>query len=72
MKRGSIVTMHDAELLPTFTYACTYRPTFLRLYLYRLRGFGLNIADSHIAGPYQRWSGDAVELNRGEALIYDG
>ena len=72
MKRGSIVTMHEAELLPTFTYACTYRPTFLRLYLYRLRKFGLEIADSYFTGPYKRWSGDAVELNRGEALIYDG
>jgi len=72
MKRGSIVTMHEAEVLPTFTYACTYRPTFLRLYLYRLRGFGLKVEDSHITGPYKRWSGDAVELNRGEALIFDG
>ncbi len=72
MKRGSIVTMNEAEVLPTFTYACTYRPTFLRLYLYRLRKFGLDIADPYITGPYKRWSGDAVELNRGEALIYDG
>jgi formylmethanofuran dehydrogenase subunit C len=72
MKRGSIVAMHEAELLPTFTYACTYRPTFLRLYLYRLRDMGLKIADKHITGRYKRWSGDAVELNRGEALIFDG
>jgi formylmethanofuran dehydrogenase subunit C len=72
MKRGTIVTMHDAEVLPTFTYACTYRPTFLRLYLYRLRGLGLKVTDAHIAGPYRRWSGDAIELNRGEALIYAG
>jgi formylmethanofuran dehydrogenase subunit C len=72
MKRGSIVTMHEAEVLPTFTYACTYRPTFLRLYLYRLRSLGLKVADSYVTGPYKRWSGDAVELNRGEALIYDG
>lgn len=72
MKRGSIVTMNEAELLPTFTYACTYRPTFLRLYLARMRAFGLPVADSHFDGPYQRWSGDGVELNRGEALIYDG
>ncbi len=72
MKRGSIVTMHEAEVLPTFTYACTYRPTFLRLYLYRLRNIGLEIADAYVTGPYKRWSGDAVALNRGEALIYDG
>ena len=37
MKRGSIVSMHPAEMLPTFTYACSYRPVFLRLYLAHLR-----------------------------------
>ncbi len=72
MKRGSLVMMHKAEVLPTFTFACTYRPLFLRLYLFRLRLLGLPIPDSYITGPYQRWSGDAVELNRGEALIFDG
>ena len=72
MKRGTIVTMHKAEPLPTFTYACTYRPLFLRQYLFRLRGLGLTIPESCFTGLYQRWSGDSVELNRGEVLIYDG
>lgn len=72
MKRGTIVGMHKAEPLPTFTYDCTYRPLFLRLYLFRLRELGLTIPDSYVTGPYQRWSGDSVELNRGEVLIYDG
>ncbi len=72
MKRGSIVSMHRAQLLPTFTYACTYRPSFLRLYLVYLRQLGLPIEDAQISGKYQRWSGDAVELNRGETLLFDG
>jgi hypothetical protein len=29
------------------------------------------VTDAQIAGPYQRWCGDAVELNRGEVLFLD-
>jgi formylmethanofuran dehydrogenase subunit C len=71
MKRGSIVSMHPTEMLPTFSYACTYRPVFLRLYLSYLRGLGLPVTDAQMNGSYQRWCGDAVELNRGEILYLD-
>jgi formylmethanofuran dehydrogenase subunit C len=71
MKRGSIIAMHPAELLPTFSYACTYCPSFLRLYLPYLRGLGLPIADAQVDGLYRRWCGDAVELNRGEVLFFE-
>ncbi|HXG44185.1 MAG TPA: formylmethanofuran dehydrogenase subunit C [Gemmatimonadales bacterium] len=71
MKRGTIVSMEPAELLPTFAYACTYRPVFLRLYLPHLRRLGLPVTDEQMTGRYQRWSGDAVELNRGEILLLD-
>ena len=72
MKRGSIVAMREPELLPTFEYACAYRPDFLRLYLSHLRERGLPVEPRHIAGVYKRWSGDAVEMNRGEVLVFDG
>jgi formylmethanofuran dehydrogenase subunit C len=70
MLRGTIVSMHDAELLPTFAYATTYQPTFLRLYLLHLRALGLPVDDQQLSGRYRRWSGDAVQLNRGEILLY--
>jgi formylmethanofuran dehydrogenase subunit C len=70
MVRGSIVSMHDAELLPTFAYACTYHPTFLRLYLLHLQDWGLPVTAAHLAGQYRRWSGDGMELNRGEILLF--
>jgi formylmethanofuran dehydrogenase subunit C len=70
MKRGSIISLHDAQLLPTFTYACTYYPTFLPIYLRHLRSLDLPIDDRQINGSYRRWSGDSVELNRGEILLY--
>ncbi len=69
MKRGTVVALGGAEPLPTFTYACAYRPDFLRLYFRELADEGLAIEPAHLTALYQRWSGDAVELNRGELLI---
>jgi formylmethanofuran dehydrogenase subunit C len=69
MKRGTIVAMRETSPLPTFTYACTTSAGFLRLYLLHLRALGLPVDDAQIDGRYRRWSGDAIELNRGELLI---
>lgn len=71
MKRGTIVSMHDAEVLPTFTYACTYRPGFLTLYLAHLEALGLPVTQAQFDGRYRRYSGDAVETNRGEILLLE-
>jgi formylmethanofuran dehydrogenase subunit C len=72
MRRGTIVAMSQVTLLPTFSFACTYRPPFLRLYLRRLRELGLPLTDEQIDGRYARWAGDGLELRRGEILIYEG
>ncbi|MFQ5658966.1 MAG: formylmethanofuran dehydrogenase subunit C [Gammaproteobacteria bacterium] len=72
MKRGTIISMHATELLPTFSYACTYQPAYLRIYLLYLQGLDLPLREEQISGAYQRWSGDAIELNRGEILLYKG
>ncbi len=72
MKRGSIVAMGGAEPLPTFTHACRYQPSYLRLYLLHLRRLGLPVEDGQLDGLYDRWSGDSIELNRGELLIHQG
>jgi formylmethanofuran dehydrogenase subunit C len=71
MKRGSIISTQPADLLPTFSYACTYRPVILRLVLAHLRERGLPVTDAHLSGRYRRWSGDAVEMNRGEVLLLE-
>lgn len=69
MKRGSIVAMGGAEVLPTFTHACRYQPSYLRLYLLHLKSLGLAVEDGQLDGLYDRWSGDSIELNRGELLL---
>jgi len=70
MKRGTIVSLHETELLPSFSYACCFRPPFLGMYLLHLRQWGLAVENAHISGRYSRWNGDAIELNRGEILLY--
>jgi formylmethanofuran dehydrogenase subunit C len=71
MRRASIVAMTAPALLPTYARACTYRPSFLRLCLRRLRALGLPVSDEQIDGRYTRWSGDGAELMRGEILILE-
>jgi formylmethanofuran dehydrogenase subunit C len=76
MKRGSIVLFlenctNPPPLLPTFTYNCTYSPTFLRVYLKTLRKLGFPVKEEYISGKYRRYNGDIVELGKGEILIYE-
>ena len=63
--------MAPATPLATFAVSCTYRPPFLLLYLRRLRALGLAVTDEQIAGRYERWCGDGLELRRGEILILE-
>jgi formylmethanofuran dehydrogenase subunit C len=71
MRRGTIVSMSAVDLLPTFAFASSYRPPFLRMYLHHLRELGLPLTDEQIRGRYARWSGDGLELRRGEILILE-
>jgi formylmethanofuran dehydrogenase subunit C len=73
MKRGTIVALGATEvkLLPTFRYQCTYRPSYLPIYLRRLRDYDLAVKSEHIEGQFRRYSGDITELGKGEILIYD-
>lgn len=72
MKRGSIICQNKIEILPTFTRSCDYQPSFLRHYYKYLENLGFSINDSFLNGPFERWCGDSVELNRGEVLLYAG
>jgi formylmethanofuran dehydrogenase subunit C len=70
MVRGTIISTQAVELLPTFTYNTTFRPTMLRNLLIYVRKLGFAIEEKHINGNYQRWSGDSIELNKGEVLLF--
>ncbi len=70
MMRGTIVSMSPLHLLPTFSYACTYNPAFLRLYAKHLQALGCLIPYDVQAGSYERYSGDASVPGKGEILIW--
>jgi formylmethanofuran dehydrogenase subunit C len=68
-KRGSLVCLGAVEPPPTYRYACTVQPVYLRLVLRRLREVhGLPVTAAHIDGRYRRYSGDFAETGRGEIL----
>ncbi len=70
MIRGTIVSLVPLRLLPTFTYACAYNPTFLRLYAKGLQALGFAIPCEDRAGAYQRYVGDTSVPGKGELLVW--
>lgn len=70
-KRGSVVALGRITPPPTYFYACTFQPAYLRLLLTRLRSsYGLPVRPRHLNGLYHRYSGDMAELGKGEILAW--
>lgn len=72
MRRGTIGLFGEKtspNLLPTFQYACRFRPLFLSLYLQHLRSqnfsFPQDIGDAELL----RYCGDFLEHGRGEIFM---
>jgi len=70
MMRGTIVSLKPIPLLPSFLYAATYNPTFLRLYAKYLGTLGFTIPYEEQDGAYQRYTGDTSIPGKGEILIW--
>ena len=70
MIRGTIISLTPIQLLPTFTYASAYNPTFLRLYARHLSALGFPIPYEDQDGAYERYTGDAAVPGKGELLIW--
>jgi formylmethanofuran dehydrogenase subunit C len=71
MRRGTILLggSQPPELLPTFRYACRYGPTFLPLLTVDLQRCGLPLDPAVSRSEYDAFSGDHLELGRGEILV---
>jgi formylmethanofuran dehydrogenase subunit C len=70
MARGTIVSLAPIRLLPTFSYACAYNPTFLHLYAKHLQKLGFSIPHQAQDGAYRRFTGDTSVPGKGEILIW--
>jgi len=70
MVRGTIVSLTPIRLMPTFSYASTYNPMFLRLYAKHLGALGFTIPFEDHDGAYQRYTGDASVPGKGEILVW--
>jgi formylmethanofuran dehydrogenase subunit C len=72
MVRGTIVSLAPVALLPTFSRACAYNPTFLRLYARHLEAFGFRLPAGAAEGYYRRYAGDTSVPGKGEILLWQG
>ncbi len=70
MNRGTIVSLKPIPLLPTFAYAATYQPTFLRLYAKHLQTLGFTLPYDDRDGAYRRYTGDSCVPGKGEILVW--
>jgi formylmethanofuran dehydrogenase subunit C len=71
MIRGTIVSLKPLPLLPTFSFAATYNPEFMRLYARHLAALGCTLPHDDRDGSYRRYTGDAAVPGRGEILIWE-
>jgi formylmethanofuran dehydrogenase subunit C len=68
-KRGSIVAVGEIAVPPTYQYACTYRPAFVRFMMtYLRRRYGLAIDERVVGGSYRCYRGDGGDPGKGEIL----
>jgi formylmethanofuran dehydrogenase subunit C len=71
MKRGTLAFFAaPPPLLPSFRYACTYRPVFMALYLRQLAAWGFPIEERYRGGSWKRWYGDLLSVGNGEILAW--
>ena len=70
MSRGTIISLTPVQMLPTFAYASTSNPTFLRLYARHLATLGFPIPFEEQDGVYERYTGDAAVPGKGELLVW--
>lgn len=71
MRRGTLALLgqHAPPILPTFRYACRYRPEIMLLLLRHLQQAGFSVPAERIAARYELYNGDLLEGGRGELLL---
>lgn len=70
MTRGTIISLSPIALLPTFSLASSYNPTFVHLYARHLGRLGFALPHENRDGTYRRYVGDTAVPGRGEILVW--
>lgn len=71
MMRGTIVSLAPVPLMPTFAYASTYTPTFMRILSKHLATLGFTLPCDDQQGAYRRYNGDSSVPGKGELFIWE-
>jgi formylmethanofuran dehydrogenase subunit C len=71
MRRGSLGFFgpNPPPMLPSFRFACRYRPVVLPLMFRQIRQYGFPVPDELLAASFDLYHGDLIEGGRGEVLI---
>jgi formylmethanofuran dehydrogenase subunit C len=71
MKRGTLafLGLESLPILPSFRFACRYRPEAMTLLLRHVRSLGFPLPEEMLAASYDLYNGDLIEGGRGELLV---
>ncbi len=71
MRRGTLGFFgpNPPPMLPSFRYACRYRPAVLPLMFHQLQQYGFQTPDDLFSASFDLYNGDLIEGGRGEVLI---
>lgn len=73
MKRGTIALagVSEDELLPTFSFAGSYRPPVWSIYAMKLSRMGFEVTPRAVEGVPVRYNGDLASGGQGEVLLWN-
>jgi formylmethanofuran dehydrogenase subunit C len=71
MRRGTIAFLGEERppVLPSFRYACRYRPEIMTLVLRHVQSLGFPVSEEVAAARFDLFNGDLIEGGRGELLV---
>lgn len=70
MNRGTIISLKPLQMMPTFTAASDFNPTFVSILAKQLEPFGISLPYRVSEGAYRLYWGDQSIPGKGEILIW--